>query len=84
MSDVVWSILSEKKRNSLTCKVNRLARKFARINYSKPAHAKIITKIKFTMCRFIQKQILKKGVESTDCAYWQANGWLGKSRPWKR
>ena len=83
MSDVVWSRLPEKKRKSLTSKINSLARKFERINYSKPAHTKIITKIKFTMCRFIQKQILKKGVGSTDCAYWQANGWLGKSRPWK-
>ena len=83
MSDVVWSNLSEKKRKSLTNKINRLARKFARINYSKPAHTTIITKIKFNLSRFIQKRVRKNGIESFDGNYWFNNGWLNKNRPWK-
>ncbi|MDE7300638.1 MAG: flavodoxin family protein, partial [Clostridia bacterium] len=46
MGDVVWDKLSEKKRRSLTNKIDKLARKFAKINYSKPEHTKLTTKIK--------------------------------------
>ena len=82
MEDIVWEKLSEKKRKQLTKTIKRLAHKFARINYSKPAHTKIITKIKFTFCRLIQKKVQKSGVGGLDCKYWQEHGWLGKNRPW--
>lgn len=83
MGDVVWDKLSEKKRKSLSRKVDKLARKFARINYSKPAHTKLVTKIKFRLCRFIQKKVQKSGAGGLDCKYWKENGWLDKKRPWK-
>ena len=83
MEDIVWNKLSEKKRKSLTNKVNKLARKFAKINYAKPARTKLITKIKFKVCRIIQKKVQKNGNGGFDCKYWQEHGWLGKSRPWK-
>lgn len=83
MSDILWEKLSEKKQKSLTRKIKGLARKFARINYSKPAHTILATKIKFALCRFIQKRVQKSGVAGTDYEYWQANNWLGKNRPWK-
>ena len=83
MNDIVWDSISEKKRKKLTKNINRQARKFAKINYSKPAHTKLITKIKFAFCRFIQKQVRKNGNAGLDNEYWYDNGWLGKSRPWK-
>ena len=84
MKDIKWDKLSEKKRKRLANKINRLASRFAKINYIKPAHTKVITKIRFQFCRFIQKQVRKNGVAGLDNAYWQDNGWLKKSRPWKR
>ena len=56
MGNIIWDKLSEKKRKSLTNNINKLARKFAKINYAKPAHTKFITKIKFKFCRLIQKK----------------------------
>lgn len=84
MRDIVWEKLPEKKRRKLLGKVGKLARKYTKINYGKAARTSAITKIKFTLCRFIQKQIRKSGTESLDCDYWQAQGWLGKDRPWKK
>ena len=83
MNDIVWDNISEKRRNKLAKKINRLSRQFAKINYARPAHTKLITKIKFNMCRLIQKQVRKNGVVGIDNEYWYNIGWLGKSRPWK-
>ena len=83
MNDIIWDKLPEKKRKNLTENINRLARKYAKINYAKPARTKLITKIKFNFCRLIQKQVRKNGVAGLDNEYWYDNGWLGKSRPWK-
>ena len=74
MSNLIWDKLPVKKRKSLTRK----------INYAKPAHTKIAMKIKFMICRFIQKQVQKNGVAGLDYEYWQTNGWLARKRPWKR
>ena len=84
MSDIMWDNLSEKRRSKLLKGTTRLARKYAKINYAKPAKTSLATKVKFGMCRFIQKRIQKSGIESLDCQYWQNNGWLGKNRPWKK
>lgn len=84
MGDIVWDKLSKKKRKSLTNKISKLASKFAKINYAMPAHTKLVTKIKFKLCRLIQKKVQKSGNAGLDCKYWQEHGWLGKNRPWKR
>lgn len=84
MSDISWDKLPHKKQIKITKKITRLSNKFAKINYKKPAHTTFKTKIKFYMCRIIQKSIYKKRVESLDCKYWQEQGWLGAKRPWKR
>ncbi len=84
MNDILWDKISEKKRKKLTNGIKRLARKFVKINYSKPAHTKLITKIKFEFCRLIQKNIRKNGVGGLDNEYWFNNGWLAKNRPWKK
>ncbi len=57
VSDILWDKLSEKKRKKLTIGIHRLAHKFAKINYSKPAHTKLTVKIKFTFCRLIQNKL---------------------------
>lgn len=82
MSDIVWDSLPEKKQKSLTSKIKQLTQKFAGIDYSKPAHTKTITKIKFHFCRLIQKQVRKNGIAGLDNEYWFNNGWLGNNRPW--
>lgn len=83
MSDIIWNKLPEKKTKKLEKKMNKLACKFAKINYSKPAHAKIMTKIKFNFCRLMQKKVQKKGFSGLDNKYWSDNGWLEKCRPYK-
>lgn len=82
-SSIVWDNLTAKKRKKLTNGINKLARKFKKIDYAKPAHTKLNTKIKFTLCRLIQKQVRKSGIAGLDNEYWLNNGWLGKNRPWK-
>lgn len=84
MSDIVWDNLPEKKHKKLLNGIDKLARKYSKINYKKPAHTTLATKIKFTLCRFIQNGIRKKGVKSLDKEYWINNGWLDKNRPWKK
>lgn len=83
MSDIVWNKIPEKKRRKLTGDISRIALKFLKINYSKSAHTKLVTKIKFVICRMIQKRVYKNGVGGLDNEYWKNNGWLKKSRPWK-
>lgn len=83
MSDIIWEKLSEKKRAQLTRKVERLSRKFARIDYSKPARTNLITKLKFSFCRAMQKSLHKSDPEYLDGKYWTQQGWLGCGRPWR-
>lgn len=83
MSDIIWDNLSKKKRNMLTKKINKLAVRFAKINYAKSAHTKLITKTKFIFCRLIQKKVRKNDAAGLDNEYWYNHGWLGRSRPWK-
>ena len=84
MSDISWDKLPQKKQIKIENKVKKFSNKLARINYTRPARAKFSTKIKFYMCRMIQKSIRKKQVESLDCEYWTEQGWLANKRPWKR
>lgn len=83
MNDIVWEKISEKRRRKLAKRINRLSRKFVKINYAKPAHTKLATKIKFGLCRLIQKQVRKSGNAGLDYEYWYKSGWLGRNRPWK-
>lgn len=84
MGDIVWDRLSEKRRNKLTKKMRKLSRKFGGIDYSKPARTRAATKIKFAICRLMQKKLYKKDPDYTDAKYWHEQGWLGKARPWTR
>lgn len=83
MGDIVWDKLSEQKQTELTRKMKKLSRKFARIDYAKPAHTNLITKIKFLFCRALQKSLHKTDPEYLDGKYWAQQGWLAGARPWK-
>lgn len=69
---------ARKQTHILTYKITKLAKRFAKINYDKPARTKQITKVKFSVSRILQKK--KVGLDNE---YRYNNGWLGKSRPWK-
>ena len=83
MGNIAWERLSEKKRAEFTRKVKRLSQKCVQIDYTKPAHTNLITKIKFSVCRLMQKTLHKNDPEYLDGKYWAEQGWLGKIRPWK-
>ena len=83
MGDIVWDKLPKKKRDELTRKVEKLSKKFVHIDYAKPAHTNLITRIKFTFCRIMQKSLHKANPEYTDGKYWAAQGWLDRGRPWR-
>lgn len=83
MGDIVWDKLSTKKQAALTGKVTTLSRKFARIDYTKPARTNMVTKIKFSVCRIMQKSLHKADPDYLDGKYWAQQGWLDAARPWK-
>lgn len=83
MGNIAWERLSEKKRAEFTRKVKRLSQKFVQTDYTKPAHTNLITKIKFSVCRLMQKTLHKNDPEYLDGKYWAEQSWLGKIRPWK-
>lgn len=84
MGDIVWENLPEKRRIKLEKGIKKLAGKFTKADYSRPARVGTKVKIKFMFSRMIIKSIFKDHPESKDAVYWQKCGWLGKARPWKR
>jgi hypothetical protein len=83
MSEIHWDKIPEKKRDEMTKRLTNLARKMLSIDYSKPAHTGIVTKIKFYIVRKLQTGLGKDNPEYTDYKYWKANGWIDRIRPWK-
>lgn len=83
MEDIAWDKLAEKKRAELTRRMKKLSQKFARMDYTKPARTNLITKIKFSVCRMMQKSLHQKDPDYLDGSYWAAQGWLDGRRPWK-
>ena len=75
--------LSRKKQAEFTGKIQKLSRKFAHIDYTKPAHTNLITKFKVFFCRMMQKSIHKSDPAYLDGKYWAEQGWLNSGRPWK-
>lgn len=82
MGNIVWDKLSKKKQAGLTRGVKKLSRKFARIDYTRPAHTNLITKMKFSFCRAMQKSLHKADPEYLDGKYWAEQGWLEKNQPY--
>ena len=83
MNDIHWDKLPEKKRASMTKKLQKTAAKMKKINYAKPGRTGLITRGKFFAIRMLQKSVGKTNPDSRDFRYWRDNGWLGRERPWK-
>lgn len=79
MGDIFWERLPEKKRAELTKKIKRLSEWAAR-GYT--AHVGAAVKIKFLICRMMQKSLYQTDPAYRDAAYWAGQGWLGEKRPW--
>ncbi len=82
MEDIAWERLSENRKRKLENKIKALSEKFACIDYTKPARTNMVTKVKFCICRMMQKSLYKNNPEYLDAKYWSEQGWLGKNRPW--
>lgn len=82
MTNIFWDKLPQKKQKTIIKKIQSLSHKIANINFNKPAHTKLKTKLRFYMCRMIQKSIQKSQTDSLDCSYWINQGWLSDNRPW--
>lgn len=72
-----WDYMSEKQREKLERKAARLADKVN--GCVGRARAGVKTRAVFGFMR----QLQKRGWEAQETAYWDAQGWLGKDRPWK-
>lgn len=83
MSNMFWDTIPEKKRAAMTKKISKLARRFANIDYSKPAGTSLAVKFKFYACRLNLQALYKSDPEYRDAKYWAAQGWLAQARPWK-
>ena len=84
MSEVHWDKIPDKKKTAMENKLAKAAEHMRRLDYSKPAHTKLGTKLKFHMVRLLQRKLGKDDPDYTDYKYWNANGWTGKARPWKQ
>lgn len=79
MSNIFWEKIPEKTRAALTKKITRLSGWAAR-GYA--ARVSAGTKIKFLVCRRMQKSLYENDPAYRDAAYWAGQGWLGEKRPW--
>lgn len=84
MSEIDWDKLNKKKRDQMTGTLISAADKIRRIDFSKPAKTNLLTKCKFYAVRMMQTGLGKENPEYTDYRYWKNNGWIDKTRPWKR
>lgn len=82
MSDIFWAKLPAKKQAELSIRIQKLSRRFARIDYSVPARANLLTKLKFYFCRMMQRSLHKTDPDYYDANYWAAQGWLDGALPW--
>ena len=84
MSDIHWDKIPEKKRKQMSAKLINTADKIKRIDLSRPARTNLITKCKFYAVRMLQTGLGKTDPEYTDFKYWKNNGWIDKTRPWRK
>ena len=84
MSEIQWDKIPEKKRSKMEKALSSAAAKMHSSDFSKPARTKLTVKLKFLAVRMLQKGLGKKNPEYKDYKYWNENGWIGKTRPWKR
>lgn len=72
-----WEYMDETRREKLRQKAARLAGKVeGRVGRASPG-------LKTRALFGVMRQLQKRGWEGQETAYWDAQGWLGKERPWK-
>ena len=72
-----WDQVSEKKKDKINKKVNKLAK-----GVQKPrVHVGIKIRFLFNLMRLMQSKGM--GSDKSERVYWEEQGWLGKTRPWK-
>ena len=82
MEDIFWEKLSEKRRALLLKNIQKLGMKTKKL-CGKKAKPSLITKIKFSICRMMQKSVYENHPDGYDAAYWKSQGWLDQKRPWR-
>ena len=82
LEDIFWERISEKRRTLLERNIRRLGQHTEKLCTQK-ARPSLITKVKFSICRMMQKYVYRKNPSSFDATYWKSQGWLDKQRPWK-
>jgi multimeric flavodoxin WrbA len=79
VSAAKWEDVTEKNKQKIERKVKRISNKIkAKIHKSSP---RLITKVLFYIFRMVHK---KMELIPYDKEYWNVQGWLDKSRPWKK
>ena len=74
LEGVIWEELSEGRREKILSKIRKLSKKYTTIA---PAGKSLKTRIKFLMCKQMQKSVLKKLKEpSADNRHWIEQGWI--------
>jgi NAD(P)H-dependent FMN reductase len=78
MEGVIWDELSAERRDKITAKTKRFAKKFTAI---KPAGKSLKTRLLFFVTKQIHKSILKKEeIPGADNRHWIEQGWLKPRR----
>jgi len=83
MSEIDWEKLSDKKKDKMLSKLNSVAERIKKTDFTRPARTSLLTKAKFYVVRMLQTKLGKENPEYTDFKYWKKNGWLDKERPWR-
>lgn len=72
-----WERVSDKKKQRIEKKLDRLARKL------KAGQGRVKPSIKTKLLFAVMRQMQKRGWNEADAAYWRDKGWTEKKRPWK-
>lgn len=83
MDDAVWERLPKRRQEKLSAGVQRIGRRCAAIDYSRPAATSLPVRIRFAFCRAMQRSIHEKDPGYVDGAWWADQGWLEGTRPWQ-
>ena len=75
--ETAWERVSDKKKQRIEKKLDRLARKL------KAGQGRVRPSIKTKAVFAVMRQMQKRGWNEADAAYWRDKGWTEKKRPWR-
>lgn len=74
LEGVIWSDLSDKRKNLIIDKVKKLSKKYINPH---PPHLGIKVRVKFNICKMMHKAVAKnENPLSVDNQYWVDKGWI--------